>query len=61
MQIRTFYAPPPIPMRQYDWTAYDADEYEPGHPVGYGRTEQEAIDDFHRRLAEWKEDRGNPL
>ena len=36
---------PPIPIREYDWSAFrqDWDLYE---PIGYGRTEQEAIDDL---------------
>lgn len=38
--VQTF---PPITMRQFDWQAtYDG--YEPGDPVGYGETEQDAID-----------------
>ena len=61
MKVSTFYDPPPIPLRQWDWTAYDLEEYEPGQPVGYGRTEEEAIDDFYKRLAQWNEDKGNPL
>jgi hypothetical protein len=36
---------PPIPLRQFDWSAV-RDNYEPGQPIGYGRTEQEAIDDL---------------
>ena len=36
---------PPIPVRDYDWSALreDGDEDE---PIGYGRTEQDAIDDL---------------
>ena len=35
----------PIPVRDYDCSALreDWDEYE---PIGYGETEQDAIDDF---------------
>lgn len=40
-----------IPIRQFDWTAVD-DNYEPGCPIGYGRTEQEAIDDLLEQLDE---------
>lgn len=36
---------PPIPIRQFDWCAYHEGEEESGH-YGYGRTEQEAIDDL---------------
>lgn len=34
---------PPIPMRCFDWCAYR--DPEPGHLMGYGRTEQEAINE----------------
>lgn len=44
-KILTSYECPPIPVREYDWSAaredWDLDE-----PIGYGRTEQEAIDDL---------------
>jgi len=49
--VVTSYICPPIPFRNYDWCAtYDG--YEPGDPIGYGRTEQEAILD----LLEQRED-----
>jgi hypothetical protein len=44
--IVTKYDPPPIPLRRFDWYAYDDDSYEPGMPVGFGRTEAEAIADL---------------
>ena len=40
---------PPIPDRRFDWTAV-TDDYEPGCPIGYGRTEQEAIQDLTLQL-----------
>jgi hypothetical protein len=47
MKIRTHYDPPPIPLRNFDWSAVDDQTYDgPGCPVGYGATEQEAIDDL---------------
>jgi hypothetical protein len=47
MKIRTHYDPAPIPLRQFDWCAVDDSTYDgPGCPVGYGATEQEAIDDL---------------
>jgi hypothetical protein len=47
MRILTYYDPPPIPLRQFDWCAVDDSTYDgPGCPVGYGATEQEAIDDL---------------
>jgi len=48
-KLRTDYWPKPIPMRQFDWSATE-DGYEPGRPIGYGRTEQEAIDDLKEQL-----------
>ena len=44
-KINTNYWAKPIPPRQFDWVA-TFDGYEPGGPVGYGRTEQDAIDDL---------------
>ena len=44
-KIRTENIFPPIPVRQFDWAATD-DNYEPGCPIGYGKTEAEAIDDL---------------
>lgn len=56
MQIKTKYDPPPIPLRDHDWSAYDYDTYDEGMPVGYGATEQEAIDDLKEQLAEREEE-----
>ena len=43
--IRTEYWAKPIPLRQFDWSAV-RDGYDGGDPVGYGRTEAEAIADL---------------
>lgn len=53
MTISTQYDPPPIPLRHYDWSAIDDDTYDVDldsygvpvstSPIGYGRTEQEAV------------------
>lgn len=43
--IRTSYDPKPIPMRQFDWSAM-RDGYDGGDPIGFGRTEAEAIADL---------------
>lgn len=51
MKIRTDFWPKPIPPRNFDWTAVD-DDYEPGGPIGFGRTEQEAIDDLKAQVDE---------
>jgi hypothetical protein len=51
MKIITDYWPKPIPMRQFDWQAMrDGDE--PPCPVGFGRTEAEAIADLQQQLDE---------
>ena len=47
-KIITSYDYPPIPIRNYDWSAIRED-YEPGDLVGTGRTEQDAIDDLVRQ------------
>ena len=42
MKIDTFYDPKPVPGRQFDWEA-TFEGYDAGDPVGYGATEQEAV------------------
>lgn len=44
-KIITHHIYPPIPMRQFDWSAV-RDGYEPGCPIGWGRTETEAMIDL---------------
>ncbi len=44
-EIKTTYDPKPIPIRDFDWCAV-RDNYEPGAPQGYGKTEDEAIKDL---------------
>lgn len=48
-EIITEYVYPPIPIRNFDWSAVTSD-YEPGCPIGYGRTEAEAIADLLEQL-----------
>jgi hypothetical protein len=56
-KVVVYYDPPPIPIRNHDWTAvtgdYEGGEYDyetgrfhGGAPIGHGATEQEAIDDL---------------
>ena len=55
MKIRTTYVFPPIPLRQFDWSAVDDDTYDgEGCPIGYGATEQEAIADLMAQLEDEK-------
>ncbi len=49
MKIVTQNIYPPIPLRQFDWSAV-TDNYEPGCPIGYGRTEQEAVADLVEQI-----------
>jgi hypothetical protein len=43
--IETTHVQPPVPFRHMDWQAtYKG--YEPGAPIGYGATEQQAIEDI---------------
>ena len=45
MKIITDHTYPPIPDRKYDWSAI-RESYDEGDLIGYGRTEQEAINDL---------------
>jgi hypothetical protein len=45
-KIITNYDCPCIPIRDYDWSALREDWYL-DEPIGYGRTEQEAINDLN--------------
>lgn len=49
--VRTCMWPKPIPLRQFDWSA-TAEDYEPGDPVGYGKTEAEAVNDLFEQYME---------
>ena len=44
-KIITSYYYPPIPIRDYDWSAVRED-YDEGDFIGYGKTKQDAIDDL---------------
>lgn len=46
--MRTNFVYPPIPIRCFDWSA-TSDDYGPGDPIGWGRTEQEAIEDLKQQ------------
>jgi len=48
-KIRTAYWPKPIPISNFDWSAVTED-YDLGPPIGYGRTEAEAINDLKLQL-----------
>jgi len=43
--IVTAFVNPPIPVRDFDWSATH-DGYDEGDPIGWGRTEAQAIDNL---------------
>lgn len=45
LKILTQHVTPPVPVRFFDWAAFSPD-YEPGDPVGYGVTQQEAVEEY---------------
>lgn len=49
MKIKTTHVHPPIPHRQYDWSA-TTEDYDGTGPIGWGPTEIEAIDDLKEQL-----------
>lgn len=51
MKIVTCYDPKPIPWRHFDWEATLSD-YDEGCRIGFGLTEQAAIEDLKELLAE---------
>lgn len=52
MTLKTVYDPKPIPIRRFDWEAYDDDTFDMGSCIGYGTTEQEAIDNLMEMIDE---------
>ena len=49
--VRTSYWIKPVPTNAFDWEAA-LDGYEPGDTVGYGPTEQAAIEDLREQIEE---------
>lgn len=53
MNIKTSFIYPPIPIRSFDWCAVDDSTYDgPGCKIGYGETEQKAIDDLLEQMGD---------
>lgn len=50
--IRVTFIRPPIPTTKFDWSAC-RDDYEPGRPVGFGPTAEEAVRDL-LETEEWE-------
>lgn len=49
IQIDTAPMNPAIPLRNFDWVASEQN-YDLGRPLGFGRTEQDAINDLLEQL-----------
>ena len=59
MSVRTSFDYPPIPIRQFDWSAIDDNTYDgEGCRIGHGATEAEAVVDLILDSGEWP-DRGD--
>ncbi|CAB4140886.1 hypothetical protein UFOVP399_4 [uncultured Caudovirales phage] len=54
-RIVATYDPPPIPVRNCDWSAV-LDTYDAGDPIGWGRTRDEAVADLEEQLADQAND-----
>jgi hypothetical protein len=50
-RIRTEHVFPPIPLRQFDWSAV-LDDYDPGCPIGQGPTEEAAVADLLDQISD---------
>lgn len=50
MNILTTHVRPPIPLRGFEWSAINEATYEAGEPIGWGETEQQAINDLLEKL-----------
>lgn len=62
-KIVTSFVYPPIPIRKFDWCAHDegydpgepdgeTGQYHGGSPIGWGRTEAEAIAEYREIIGE---------
>lgn len=52
VNVKTEHVCPPIGIRDFDWSAIDADNYDEGEPIGHGATEADAIADLKAQLEE---------
>lgn len=50
MKIRTNFDPKPIPLRQFDWAAWDDDTLDCDSHMGWGATEEQAIADLQEKM-----------
>ena len=52
INIQTDYDPKPIPIRRFDWEAFDSDALDYDSVTGFGSTKEEAIADLMEQLEE---------
>ena len=50
MKVKAEYYAPPIPVRQFDWCAWDDDRGQDSSPLGFGRTKHAAITDLLEQI-----------
>lgn len=50
VKIVTTHLYPPIPIRDFDWCATTSEYDGEGCPIGFGRTEEAAIEDLREQL-----------
>lgn len=50
INIQTYYDPKPIPIRRFDWEAFDSDTLDYDSVTGFGATKEEAVADLMERL-----------
>lgn len=51
MKIKVIYTRPPITTNVFDYHAIDEDSSEPGMPIGWGTTAEEAIANLKEMIA----------
>jgi hypothetical protein len=54
-RFKTSFDPKPIPIRKFDHIA-TTDDYEPGHPSGYGATRDDALRDLGEQFVDLLDD-----
>ena len=53
MKIKTVYDPPPIPLRDCEWCAWDEETcHGDSDQFGWGETEEEAIEDLKTKVSD---------
>ena len=50
MRVKTNFDPKPIPLRQFDWAAWDDDTLDYDSVMGWGANEEAAIADLQEKM-----------